>query len=382
MSSAQRPAVILLIFLIAGCRSTGDMDLIQRELRLQEDRIYELEDYIEQYQHMLEACEREKQRLERELGDDGRKPPAAETVPPDAPAEGGIDIEMPGAPDVEFGTEFTPGAPAADLPGTTGKPDEKPAPSVPQQRRRPESEQPSTAPGPVLPEPGELPLPGADVKEGEVSKLVFVPSLTGVWRDGDRTGLLALVEPQSVDGEIVLPAGEFSLMAVDPNGGGVQAPLGRWDFSAGQARTMWHRSEDGEGLYFELDWPGEPPQAESLRLYVRVLQADQAKVLGETEISTSDPINLQAVKAAEQRWSRQQGTRGRNTPPSRMARSQWDLQPIRIPEEGESSHRFRPARRQAEPERDSAQSRPRLERAPQAEPEPALSARPKWSPYR
>ncbi len=42
---------------LLGCQNSGQYDLMERELRLQEDRIYELESYIEQYQTMLEAAE-------------------------------------------------------------------------------------------------------------------------------------------------------------------------------------------------------------------------------------------------------------------------------------------------------------------------------------
>ena len=48
--------LILAVSLAVGCRSNdARYELMQRELRLQEDRIYQLEDYIQQYQALLEA---------------------------------------------------------------------------------------------------------------------------------------------------------------------------------------------------------------------------------------------------------------------------------------------------------------------------------------
>jgi hypothetical protein len=50
----------MLLLLSIGCRSNNEQyDLMQRELRLQEDRIYQLEGYIEQYQAMLDNHESE-----------------------------------------------------------------------------------------------------------------------------------------------------------------------------------------------------------------------------------------------------------------------------------------------------------------------------------
>lgn len=47
--------LLMLVILSVGCRSNNEQyDLMQRELRLQEDRIYQLEGYIEQYQAMLD----------------------------------------------------------------------------------------------------------------------------------------------------------------------------------------------------------------------------------------------------------------------------------------------------------------------------------------
>src|SRR5262245_23395028 len=50
--------LVLLCGLLLGCQSTGRKDLMTRDLRLQEDRIYELEDMVEQLECELESCRR------------------------------------------------------------------------------------------------------------------------------------------------------------------------------------------------------------------------------------------------------------------------------------------------------------------------------------
>ncbi|MCA9248166.1 MAG: hypothetical protein KDA42_13655 [Planctomycetales bacterium] len=65
-------ASLLLVAACIGCQTDRKYELMQRELRLQEDRIYQLEGYIEQYQVMLEAYETEPEKIDRPEAD--RKP--------------------------------------------------------------------------------------------------------------------------------------------------------------------------------------------------------------------------------------------------------------------------------------------------------------------
>jgi hypothetical protein len=54
-----------LVLLLAGCQQDSGLDLVERDMRLQEDRIYQLQDWIREYQEMLESCRRENQALKR-----------------------------------------------------------------------------------------------------------------------------------------------------------------------------------------------------------------------------------------------------------------------------------------------------------------------------
>ena len=49
---------------LAGCQSGGQSDLVTRELRMQEDQIYAMEDYLSQYQQLLCELRAENARLE------------------------------------------------------------------------------------------------------------------------------------------------------------------------------------------------------------------------------------------------------------------------------------------------------------------------------
>lgn len=49
--------------LFVGCQSNGDYDLMERELRLQEDRIFQLEDELDRHCKLLKACQEENRTL-------------------------------------------------------------------------------------------------------------------------------------------------------------------------------------------------------------------------------------------------------------------------------------------------------------------------------
>ena len=53
---------LILSFLVLetiGCKSAGNTEALQRELRYQEDMIYQLQDYIRTYKCYLEECRQE-----------------------------------------------------------------------------------------------------------------------------------------------------------------------------------------------------------------------------------------------------------------------------------------------------------------------------------
>src|SRR5580692_3172361 len=104
---------------LAGCK-TGkkNQELLERELRCQEDHIYELEDALDQCECELESVRRENQTLKKDGGGAGRDQgpggPASLPIielPPDSGSSrpsrrGGQDEPRP--PVVEPGEEFTP----------------------------------------------------------------------------------------------------------------------------------------------------------------------------------------------------------------------------------------------------------------------------------
>ncbi|MCA9103450.1 MAG: hypothetical protein KDA63_19980, partial [Planctomycetales bacterium] len=67
--NAPKLVLVALAALIAapGCQSGGNLDMIEREIRWKEDRIYHLEDHVEEYKRRLESARRENETLRKQL---------------------------------------------------------------------------------------------------------------------------------------------------------------------------------------------------------------------------------------------------------------------------------------------------------------------------
>ena len=58
------------VLVMVGCRSNDQQDLITRELRMQEDQLYAMEDYISQYQQLVCKYRSENAALRRQMEGD------------------------------------------------------------------------------------------------------------------------------------------------------------------------------------------------------------------------------------------------------------------------------------------------------------------------
>ena len=82
--------------LLAGCQSGAQFDQVARELRMQEDQLYALEDYLEEYQRLVCKYRSENASLKRQLAENGISQVEDatrsndRTRPKPAPAEGTV----------------------------------------------------------------------------------------------------------------------------------------------------------------------------------------------------------------------------------------------------------------------------------------------------
>jgi hypothetical protein len=252
---------------LSGCK-TGkrNQELLERELRCQEDQIYELESALDQCESELESARRENQTLKKGGAASDLSPRGSSNVP---------IIEMPS----------DSGSPRPNRPG-----------------RQDEPALPIVEPGEeFIPTPSN---PGASARpepsDRRIARIVLNKQLTGglshQGKGGDE-GILVVFEPRNARGEMVAEPGDVSIALVDPERSGPQSRIARWDFAAAEAFEQFHRTGAlGRGYEFELPWPDAAPQNKKLELFVRYVTPDGRKLLSEMTIRVDPPTGSQAKR--------------------------------------------------------------------------------------
>src|SRR5215211_3933533 len=68
--TARVAGLALIVLAIVGCQSNAERDLIARDRRMQEDQMWAMQDYIQQYQQLVCRFRSENASLRRQLNDD------------------------------------------------------------------------------------------------------------------------------------------------------------------------------------------------------------------------------------------------------------------------------------------------------------------------
>jgi len=312
--SGPVPTACLVAALVAaGCRSDINQQLLERELRLQEDQIYRLQDELHQKCARLDREMVENSSLRRQLGmpegsigpqsaaqaptralpspargGGGLTPPTIEFVPPPSglgaggstppPALAPPAVEGPPPPPVFRPTSDGP-APSALGDPPIGPGDRTPPPSA-----LDESDGPAFAPAPTtLPiEPAPKAAASAAIRrlsyeeslaeQTGIARIAVNPSQSGPFdadADGRSDGLAVVFEPRDADERLVTAAGDVLLVAYDPTSPSAE-PIAVWEIPVRQAVEHFRRSSRARGLHFVLQWQGTPPAGESVRIRVRL----------------------------------------------------------------------------------------------------------------
>lgn len=318
----------MLVLVAVGCRNDGSQqDAYIRDLRMHEQQIYELQDYMTEYQELLRQQRKENARLREQLaartnqiddpadddagrslldgptGIPGQRPEPLEmedqddlglpNVDPGIPSvDPGIPSAEPGVPDSELGTPFEDD-PIVPVPRTLREDETDGAEELPpglgragagrgRQARLESNVHGASFVGPVA---AMQPATAVALYAEQIS-LEPVPG-TGQ----QEIGLLAIVEPLTDTGAAGDFRGELSLMIVDPI-----APadgdweIARWDYTAEEVEQSW-RTTARRVLDLPLAAPPETPVARPLELWIQMLPADgRERILARTMIELGPPV--------------------------------------------------------------------------------------------
>jgi hypothetical protein len=350
MDSYQWPLAALLALLLGGCHGGVETEVLERELRRQEDYIYQLQDQIEEYRMALDES--------RQGGGDQQPTPAGGAAAkdraksaaptPSAPPDDLPDVDDLKPPPVELGTPVEP--PSTDS--------AEPPSASPSETSQPAEDGPEMVPA------------SADARQ--VERIVL---RTSVPRQG---GLHAVVQRHTATGHVAPVEGAVSLMVLAPAPAGRETRIARWDFTAEQIDARRLRTTTGRGLQLNLPWPGGPPAPGRYQLWGRLIAPDGKKLLTSlpVDIDRLGRVRIAANAPTASPTQRQRSTpvaAGKalaGSPPTAGGRHRPTASAVRSP--------------QTPPIR-SAEDTPRMasrptQRGPQ--PPPATAGRPTWKPYR
>ena len=332
LMAALNPVLLVLALAAAGCSSTSNSNvLLQRDLRMQEDKIYHLQSCLEDAHAAREATIRENEALKSELAG-GDRGPGASSGP--STRGGGNDLV----------------APSIELPGAESTP-----PSGP--RSRTKGNAPDLQP-PIIELPEGSDQPPVETKsgngqaivdEGPPTQLVINKRLTGGLdrdgQDGDE-GILVVVEPRNAAGHLVKSPGTVSVVLMDPAQEGEGARVARWDFAADEVPNHFMNTVFSRGLQFELPWPSTLPKNRELQLFVRFTTPDGKKLTTDTKIDVRPPSGAPAMDRQTKRWSPapQNGSSDRRGLRSRLRARANETEAPRA-----TARRARPIRRKRRP---------------------------------
>ncbi|MBN1591134.1 MAG: hypothetical protein JW888_16590 [Pirellulales bacterium] len=291
----RRSIMLLLacLLVLGGCR-TGQKNtaLLEQELRLQEDRIYQLQDSLQGMQMALDAAKEENQSLRRSAIDEGGLP--RDSRVPDAPTpfrpepRGGVS-EIPDMP-VDLNIETPPESQFQDEVPEMLRGGRSPSRATPGMLDiQPGTEAPAAMPGS---EEIPRPLPGESDRQqrqndrvsdatsrSENAARIEIGDLAIERTNGRRSaaagdGISLFVAPRDERGEPLPAPAAISVVVVDPAISGEASRVARWDFTPEETATLRQQSVAGDGFRLGLQWPKPGPAHKELHLFVRYTTAD------------------------------------------------------------------------------------------------------------
>jgi hypothetical protein len=294
--TASRWAAVVAASCVAatGCKSDLSQQLLERELRYQEDQIYQLQDELQAKCAHLDMLSGENASLRRQLGvspgDSLSRPRGSVPRPASAPVAVPPALQIPEAIRVPAPAAAPLAPPALDnIPPLPVKPS---ATSEPTPLALPEptdaAASPPTKPAADRPAPVAMPVAfDQPLADGRPVRLEVRTANTSCFDDnGDGTsdGIAVTFEPRDAAEKLVPAPGQVTITvfdAAEPAG-----TLAEWTIPTDQAATHFRPTTRLRGMHFQLRWPGTPPTGDHVRVVVRVTGPEGAVLETDATIPT------------------------------------------------------------------------------------------------
>lgn len=261
----------------AGCKSDLNQQLLERELRYQEDQIYQLQDELEEKRARLTSVAGENESLRRQLGvgagDEATPARGGRTRPPRVPDAAPI----PPAIRVPDATPTPRGGPPADL----APPMLEGVPALPIEPVVPPAGAPLSLPPPAAAiDPAARPIdpPALEARPalvrlsheepgGGTGAVRLVLKTAGDDTPGGTAGVRLAVEPRDAAERLVADfPGDLVVTAFDTAAG--SPPLARWVIPAADAAANFRPTGRRRGIPLDLPWQAALPAGDHVRVTV------------------------------------------------------------------------------------------------------------------
>jgi len=298
--SRWMPIVAVACLASVGCKSDLSQQLLERELRYQEDQIYQLQDELQDKCSRLDMLSGENASLRKQLGvtpgdslsrsRTGAPRPASApvAVPPAIQIPEAIRAPAPAAPSLA--------PPALDnIPPLPVKPSSQPETSL----------QPEPSPL-ALPEPLDAaaaapastdeapPIPVAvpvaydqPLSDGRPVRLEVSTATTACFDDngdGSSDGIAVTFEPRDAAERLVPAPGAVTITVFDASN--PTTPIASWTIPTEQAAAHFRPTTRLRGVHVPLRWTGVPPTGDHVRVAVRVTGPEGAVLEADATIPT------------------------------------------------------------------------------------------------
>ena len=288
---------VCLIILICGCKSDVHHQLLERELRLQEDQIYCLQDKLQTQYYELDTLTEENASLRKQLGIVDDSSSSRTTLPSPTPAQPLLvppQVDVPNFDGTSDGSKGTGPIFGTDSPSGNSSKNSSKSLSNPSEDMAP----PTLEGVPPLPQKSsergasrpvrQLSFAESVGHQADLTHLVINREKTVCYDsdgDGSPEGITLVVEPRDADERLVTTAGDIYVAAFEPTATAQEASLGRqfaeWTIPAAEAQQHFRRTSRARGLHFILPWPTTAPATTPIRIAVQLTQFDGSAI--ETE---------------------------------------------------------------------------------------------------